>query len=300
MTNRKKALILLNTAAGMGKAENYSLEISRRFAEEGYEPLIYPIIPGTDLVSEKLLAEYDGEVEMVLCSGGDGTLNHTMRGIMEMQKPPRIAYIPAGSTNDFATGLGISSSFDEALETALHGRLFRYDAGCLNDCYFNYVAAFGAFSALSYATNQKLKNIMGHAAYIVSAMSDLRNNMRYNCHMRIETDQGREEGDYIFGAVCNSASIGGFEMFRDTEVDLDDGRMELLLIKAPANPVELQKILNSLRKGEMHSDHISLRQIRNAHIVSDSNTAWTIDGEFGGSYEEVDIEVLRRVVPIMM
>ena len=89
-------------------------------------------------------------------------------------------------------------------------------------------------------------------------------------------------------------------MFRDTEVDLDDGRMELLLIKAPANPVELQKILNSLRKGEMHSDHISLRQIRNAHIVSDSNTAWTIDGEFGGSYEEVDIEVLRRVVPIMM
>lgn len=298
--NKKKALILLNTTAGTGKAGNHVLEISRRFAEEGYEPLIYPIIPGTDLVSEKLLAKYDGEIEMVLCSGGDGTLNHTMRGIMAMQTPPRIAYIPAGSTNDFATGLGISSSFDEAIEAALHGRLFRYDAGHLNDRYFNYVAAFGAFSALSYATSQKLKNLMGHAAYIVSAMSDLRNNMHFNCHMKIETDQGNEEGDYIFGAVCNSVSIGGFDMFRDTEVDLDDGRMELLLIKAPSNAMELQKILSSLRKGEMQSDHISLRQISKAHISSDNNAAWTIDGEFGGFHEEVDIEVLSKVVPIMI
>ena len=114
------------------------------------------------------------------------------------------------------------------------------------------------------------------------------------------TDQGSEEGDYIFGAVCNSASIGGFGMFRDTEVYLDDGRMEMLLIKAPSNAMELQKILSSLRKGEMQSDHISLRQISKAHISSDSNAAWTIDGEFGGSHEEVDIEVLNEVVPIMI
>lgn len=296
---RKKALILLNESAGTGKAGLTTWAIVKKYAMAGYETIVYPIIPGTDLVSEKLLAEYEWKADVVLCSGGDGTLNHVIQKVMKMARRPRLAYIPAGSTNDFAKALGISSDFEKALDTSLHGKELSYDVGCLNGRYFNYVAAFGAFSAISYDTDQQLKNILGHAAYIVSAVSDLYENIRYSRHMKIETDEFVLEDDYIFGAVCNSAYVAGFSVFKNMDVSLDDGKMEILLIKTPKTAADLQGILNTIQRGVLDSPFITFRHISNVRIVSSEETAWTVDGEFGGSFTETNIQVIRQAVSIM-
>ena len=296
---RKKALILLNNSAGTGRAAMNTWTIVKSFAEKGYETIVYPIIPGTDLVSEKILAEYEGQTEVVLCSGGDGTLNHIIQSIMHMTERPRIAYLPSGSTNDFSKALGIPYEFEKALETAVQGRSFKYDVGKLNDKYFNYIAAFGAFSAISYATDQQLKNILGHAAYIVSAVSELYENMQFSRHMRFESDDFSFEDDYIFGAVCNSAYVAGFSVFRETDFSLDDGKMEILLIKTPKTAVDIQGILNAIQKGTLDHPFITFKHISNVRITSSEYTDWTVDGEFGGSYKEVDIRVICQAVSIM-
>ena len=297
---KKRALILLNLVSGTRKASSNIMEIVTRFANNGYEPVVYPIIPGTDLVSENILAGYEGKADLVLCSGGDGTLNFVIREVLKMKERPCLAYIPAGSTNDFAKGLGIPLEFNRALDAVFHGRKFSYDVGMLNDRFFNYVAAFGAFSAVSYATDQQLKNVLGHAAYIVSAVADLYQHINYTCHMRIETEGSVLEDDFIFGAVCNSISVGGIEVFRGFNVSLNDGKMEMLLIKAPKNPTDFQGILNALLKGTLDHPFITFRQISNVTIYSDGDTAWSLDGEFGGVHEEVHIQVMDRAVTIMV
>ena len=296
---RKKALILLNDSAGTGKAGLMTWTIIKKFAENGFESIVYPIIPGTDLVSENLVEEYEKQADVILCSGGDGTLNHVVQKVMTMTRRPLLAYIPSGSTNDFAKTLGIPSEFEKALDTVIRGSVFRYDVGSLNGRFFNYVAAFGAFSAVSYATDQQLKNILGHAAYIVSAVSELYENIRYSRHMRIESDDFVLEDDFIFGAVCNSAYVAGFSVFRNMDVSLDDGQMEILLIKTPKTAADLQGILNAVQRGIPDDAFITFKHIKNVRITASEETAWTVDGEFGGSYKEVVIQVQQQAVSIM-
>ena len=296
---KKRALILINRKAGTGKAGNEVMDIVTALSEEGYEPVVYPILPGTELTSENLVDQYDGKTDLILCSGGDGTLNHVVNAVMKMEHRPLLAYIPAGSTNDFARGLGIPAGKDGAIEAAAKGDPFSYDIGRMNDKYFNYVAAFGAFSKVSYATDQELKNVLGYAAYVISAIAELPQNIGYNCHMKIETDDMTEEGDYIFGAVCNSASVGGMKLLENADVKQDDSKMELILIHAPKNIGDMNLILTALAVGDVNSNFITFRQVSRVTFYSDENTSWTIDGEYGGDARTTEIEVVNKAITIM-
>ncbi|SCY37252.1 diacylglycerol/lipid kinase family protein [Butyrivibrio sp. INlla14] len=299
MEKRKKALVLINKTSGVGKAGNDTLEISTTLAKRGYEPIIYPIIPGTDLTSEVLVEEYGEEADLILCSGGDGTLNHVMNAMMNLEKKPLLAYIPSGSTNDFAKGLGIPSVRSKALEVAVSGKPIQYDVGRMNDSYFNYVAAFGAFSKVSYATDQDLKNVLGYAAYVISAIAELPQNIGYSCHMKIEADGVVEEGDYLFGAVSNSASVAGMTLFADDDIKQDDGQMELLLIRASKNLGEFNAILAALAVREPDNPYIIYKQVSKVSLKSEEEVEWTLDGEFGGSFKETSIEVINKAITIM-
>ena len=297
--NRKKALVLINKTSGTGKAGNDTLDIAIALAEKGYEPIVYPIIPGTDLTSEVLVAEYGKETELILCSGGDGTLNHVMNSMMLLDKKPLLAYIPSGSTNDFARALGIPGVRTKALEVAISGKPTLYDVGKMNDRFFNYVAAFGAFSKVSYATDQDLKNVLGYAAYVISAIAELPQNIGYSCHMKIEADGVLEEGDYIFGAVSNSASVAGMTLFADADIKQDDGQMELLLIRAPKNLGEFNAVITALASREPDNPYITYKQVKKVNLVSEDDVEWTLDGEFGGAYKETTIEVIDKAMTIM-
>ena len=298
MTIKKKALVLINKTAGTGKAGTDAYEIICAVAKAGYEPVVFPIIPGTDLSSETIISRYDGIVDMILCSGGDGTLNHVVSAMMEMKLRPLLAYVPAGSTNDFAKGLGIPSSNTDAVKLAVKGKPFAYDVGRMNDRYFNYVAAFGAFSKVSYATDQELKNIFGYAAYVISAIAELPQNIGYSIHMKVEAEGLSEEGDYLFGSVSNSASVGGMNLFGDTDIHQDDGKMELMLIRAPKNIVEFNAILTALATKEAGNPYITFKQVRWAKFEAGENVEWTLDGEFGGAFETTNIEVMNKAISI--
>lgn len=296
--SRKRALVLINKTAGTGRAGNDTYEIIKKLAENGYESLVYPILPGTELSSEILLSEYDGSVDMVLCSGGDGTLNHVMSAIIEMKNKPILAYVPAGSTNDFARGLGIPAQRSKAIDIAVLGKEYTYDVGKIENRYFNYVAAFGAFSKVSYATDQELKNVLGYAAYVISAIAELPQNIGYSIHMRVEAEGISEEGDYLFGAMSNSASVGGMNLFGDSDIHQDDGKMELMLIRSPKNLAEFNAILTALATKEEGNPYITFKQVRWANFYSEDEVEWTLDGEFGGAYKESRIEVINKAITI--
>ena len=290
---------MINEAAGKKKGPQNIMNIVRRTATEGYEPTVFPIIPG-QLNSEDILRDFDGRAELVICVGGDGTLNHVISGILAMIEKPRIGYIPAGSTNDFSKSLGIPSAFPKALETIFSGRAFSYDVGMMNgDRYFNYTAAFGAFSEISYGTDQKLKNVLGYAAYVLTAASALPENLGFKRHIKVEADGVEEEGDYLFGTVSNSVSIGGMDFLKKFDVKLDDGKMELLLIRSPKNAVDLSAIISALLRGDVSDPHILFRQVSKVKLTADEELAWSIDGEYGGSSLKTDIEVVPGAVTVM-
>ncbi len=295
----KKALILINESAGTRKAGNYVMQIVSKAAAAGYEPIVYPIVPGTKFTSEELVAKYGAEVDLVLCSGGDGTMNHVMNALMKFTKKPQLAYVPAGSANDFAKGLGVPANRSRAIETAFSGNTFSYDVGKMNENYFNYVAAFGAFTEASYDTKQEWKNVLGYAAYFLTAVGELYQNIHYSHHIRITTEEGTEEGDYIFGAVSNSVSVGGLPLFGKTGIRLDDGRMELLLIRVPKNLIELQTVIATLGKGQSNHPNILFKQVTGATFESKKKVAWTLDGEYGGSYAHTKIEVMEHAISVM-
>ncbi len=298
MSSRKRALILINKTSGMGKAGNDALDIATAIAEKGYEPIVFPIIPGSNFSSENLISEYDGEADLILCSGGDGTLNHVVSAMMSMEHKPLLSYVPAGSTNDFAKGLGIPAIRKKAIDIAASGYPYAYDVGKMNDRYFNYVAAFGAFSKVSYATDQELKNVLGYAAYVLSAIAELPQEISYSSHLRIVADGMSEEGDYIFGAVSNSASVGGMNLFGDTDIHQDDGKMELLLIRSPKNLAEFNSVISALATRQEGNPYITFKQVRYANFYSDTDIEWTLDGEFGGAFNETRINVMNRAITI--
>lgn len=298
--DKKRALILINKTSGTGRAASETLEIATALSQKGYEPIVYPILPGSNLTSEVIIPQYDEKVDMIMCSGGDGTLNHVMNAIMHMKKKPLLSYVPSGSTNDFAKGLGIPSSKAKAIEVVSKGMPYTYDVGRMNDKYFNYVAAFGAFSKVSYATDQDLKNVLGYAAYVISAIAELPQNIGYSCHMKIEADDLYEEGDFIFGAISNSASVAGMTLFADSDIKQDDGFMELLLIKAPKNLAEFNAVIAALATKEPDNPYIIYKQVKSAKFVSDDETEWTLDGEFGGAFKETEIEVVEKAITILV
>ncbi len=295
----KKALVLINAYSGMGKAGTDTLKIATTLAQNGYEPVIYPIIPKEGLTSESIIPNHDGDIDLIMCSGGDGTLNHVMNAVMGLNNKPLIAYIPSGSTNDFAKGLGIPNVRSRAIDVAMNGTPFTYDVGKMNDKYFNYVAAFGAFCKVSYATDQDLKNVLGYAAYVINAAAELPQNISYSCHMKIEADGEVEEGDYIFGAVSNSASVAGMTLMADGEIKQDDGMMELLLIHAPKNLADLNGIIGALATRGTNNAYITYKQVKQVKLISESDIDWTVDGEFGGTYKETKISVINKAITIM-
>lgn len=294
-----KLLLMLNSVSGKAQLARQAYQIIEALTLRGYEVTVLPINPDRGLGTDGISESYIGQFDMVVCGGGDGTINHTVNMLLHMEKRPVLGYIPAGSTNDFARIIGIPGTVEDACRVITDGTPFSYDIGTLNGAAFNYVAAFGAFSAISYDTNQQLKNVLGYAAYILSAISELSQNLRYSCHMKIEADSFKSEDDYIFGAVCNSVSVGGMRLFENKDIRLSDGKMEMLLIKAPETVADIPLILNAIGKGELDGPYLSFHKIKEARLVAGGDTAWTVDGEFGGEMKEADIKVHARAITIM-
>ena len=290
----QKLLFIFNPHSGKGQIKNNLVDIVDIMVKAGYDVTIYTTQARAD--ATRKVREEAANFERIVCSGGDGTLDEVVTGLIKSDTNTPIGYIPAGSTNDFANSLGIPKEMVKAAEVAVGKNPFPCDIGDFNSDTFVYVAAFGLFTEVSYKTSQQLKNIFGHVAYIMEGAKHLHDILSYN--MQVEYEGHVFQDEFIYGMVTNSVSVGGFKGMTGTDVKLDDGVFEVTLIKKPHNPIELNEILACLTNMIDDSDLIYSFKTNEVKITAREQIAWTLDGEFGGEHEEVIIRNLNKRVTI--
>lgn len=290
---KKKLLFIYNPKSGKGNIKNHLADIVDVFAKENYEIIIHP----TQYAGEAVEVVRDQpEIDLVVCSGGDGTLDEVVTGMMKREDKHPIGYIPAGSTNDFAASLKIPKNMKKAAITAVQGTSFACDIGAFDDDFFVYIAAFGIFTEVSYETDQQMKNMLGHLAYVLEGAIRLPQTKSY--HMKFTANGETIEGDFMFGMVTNSRSVGGVTNITGKNVELDDGVFEVMLIKTPKNPLELNLILSSLVLEKINTDLIYCFKTDRIDFMSTEEVPWTLDGEFGGRKTAVTIKNEHKALEI--
>ena len=294
---KKKVLFIVNPKSGKGSIRSKLLDIVDIFVKAEFDLTLYISQSAGDARAKA--KEVEGRYELVICSGGDGTLDEVISGMMECEKRSAIGYIPCGSTNDFAHSLKIPTSMTKAAEHIAAWKEFPCDIGRFNDDYFVYISAFGLFTDVSYETSQDVKNVLGHLAYILEGMKKLTEIKSYP--MKVESEEMTVEGNFLFGMVTNSTSVGGFRNITGKHVHLDDGVFEVTLIKTPQNILELNEIIQAVIAGKSENNKY-FYQFRSKAVkfISGDPVAWTLDGEFGGYHEVVDVKNDKQALSLLI
>lgn len=290
----KKLLFVYNPKAGKAKIKSRLADVLDIFAKAGYEMTVYPTQKSGDAVT--IVQERSPEYDIVVCSGGDGTLDEVVTGMMRSGFSTSIGYIPAGSTNDFGGSLALPKNMLNAAQVIVDGKDFPCDVGAFNDDVFVYIAGFGLFTEVSYGTDQQVKNVLGHMAYLLEGMKSLSNIRSYK--MKVKYDGQEIENDFIYGMITNSVSVGGFKRITGKHVKLDDGVFEVTLIKRPTNPIELNNIAVALLNRDIDVDGMYCFTASELEIETEEPVAWTLDGEYGGDHKHVKIRNCNKAINI--
>lgn len=292
----EKLLFVYNPRSGKGLIRNNLSSIIETFSEGGYDVTVYPTKKELDAC--ETVERRAGEFDLIVCGGGDGTLDEVVAGLMHGGHRKTVGYIPAGSTNDFAGSLGIPKQMDQAAKLVVEGEPFACDIGRFNEDYFVYVAAFGLLTDVSYQTPQDMKNALGHAAYVLEGMK--RMGSWKSCQLTIESEEYAEEnGEFVFGMVTNSNSVGGFKGLPGKHVELNDGLFEVTLVHAPKNLIDWQEAITSVLTHDEKSHMVVRFKTKRIVIRSEKPIAWTRDGENGGEHTQVELTNLQEVLEIM-
>ena len=300
MHDRKKLLLIMNPKSGMMLAPKYLSELVGRFSKAGFLTQILMTEKRGD--ARDFAAEYGGEVDIVAVSGGDGTLNETIDGMISAGHTTSIGYIPSGSTNDFASSIGLPLSIYDCTDLIINGNPQAFDVGSFNGRYFSYIASFGAFTSTSYSVPQTVKNMLGHTAYIIGGIKDIMS-IR-SIHAKITTDKGTKketviEGDFLFGAVCNSRSVAGILRLPASEVNMNDGLMEVFLIRTPKDIIALNDIGINMLNGTLRSNQIEFFSAHDVEVEIDPGTHWTLDGEYEEGADLCRITTLESAISLI-
>ncbi len=291
----KKMLFVMNPYAGQRKANRYLAEILGVFNRAGYEVLVHMTAGNRD--AERIVAEKAGQVDVVVCAGGDGTLNETVNGVMRSGEKPPVGYIPCGSTNDFAASLKLHLNPLNAAKAIVEGTPVSYDLGKFADRYFSYVASFGVFTKTSYATPQSVKNALGHTAYLLEGIQEL-SQLRKE-HLRFEFGDRVIEDDFLFGAISNSTSVGGILTLDPKQVDMRDGKFELLLVRAPRDLMEVSECIMALQNKKYNCAMVTFVSTSKLKITADPEMNWTLDGERKEGLGEIYVENLHQAIQMI-
>ena len=297
----KKLLFVYNPRAGKEMLKPRLSDVLDIFVKAGYEVVAYPTQAYRDAYYQ--IKEYEvGKYDLIACSGGDGTIDEVATGMMKRREMGKdvvpVGYIPAGTTNDFAKSLHIPRKPLAAADNAVKGVPFPCDIGKFNDSVFVYIAAFGIFTDVSYETDQAVKNVLGHMAYILEGAKRIFNIPSYK--IKVEHDGEVIEDEFIFGMVTNSRSVGGFSNMVGKNIVFDDGLFEVTLIKTPKNPIALQEIIAALLIEQVDTKHMYTFKTKKITFDSVEEIPWTLDGEFGGEQDYVEIENVQKAMEIMV
>lgn len=270
-------------------------DIIAQFNRAGYLVTTYVTAAAGDAANAA--AELGGGMDLVVCAGGDGTLNETITGVLRAGLDVPLGYIPCGSTNDFAASLGLPTDPTEAVEAIITGTPEQFDIGRFGQRYFSYVASFGAFTKASYATPQSVKNTLGHTAYVLAGITEL--SQIRELHVRLEIDGETVEDDFLFGAISNSTSVGGILTLAPSLVDMRDGKFEVLLVRKPRDIWGLGECVKALQSQTYNCSMITFRPASRVRITASADMGWTLDGEYEPGHETVEVENLHNAIRLV-
>ncbi len=292
----KKLLLIVNPTAGRLQAVRNIGKIKNILSDGGYTVSVH--ITSARAEATRLLAASAGDYDVIGCCGGDGTLNEVISGVMLSGKDVPIGYIPSGTTNDLAKSLGLPASIFKSARNLVTGKPYPEDIGEFCGRYFTYVASFGAFTRVSYETPQKDKNLFGHAAYLMGGLRSIGEIRPFR--VQVTCDGVSEEGDFIFGAVTNSTSVGGVMRLSADQVNLRDGKFEVMLVRNPENPGEIGKLIDEAVNRHYDGNLISLRHAAKIRFRSGTPLAFTLDGENGGEHTDCEAVNLHGAVRLIL
>ena len=291
----KRMLFIVNPCAGKRRVKRFLADILEIFNRAGFRVEVHMTAAQGD--AAQIVQERAAEHSMVVCAGGDGTLNETITGLLRSGVDIPIGYIPCGSTNDFASSLKLPTNILQAARRIVEGEPVRYDVGQFGDRYFSYVASFGAFTRASYSTPQSVKNALGHTAYVLEGIQEL-SQIRKE-HIRLEAGGQLIEEDFIFGAISNSTSVGGILTLDPDQVDMGDGEFEVMLVRAPRSLGELSECIQAVRTQKYNCAMMTFFSAKEVVIGSDPKMSWTLDGEREQGHEQVTVTNLHHAIAFM-
>lgn len=287
----KRLLFISNPRAGQKKKEGYLVDVVNEFEDGGYVTEVHYTRQQGDGV--RIVRQYGMDADLIVCMGGDGTLNEVIEGIISAGITAPLGYIPAGSTNDFANSLGLEKQPDLAAKDIMTKKPHELDIGCFNGRYFVYTASCGIFTSTSYDTPQEFKNMLGHSAYILQGIRDLTKVKQMN--LTVECGGKEIKGQYIFVAICNATKIGGIMSIDKEVVDFSDGKYELLLVNFPKDLIELGVTINNLQN-QVYDEGIQLLSVQDVKIKNAEGIDWSLDGEKEEGNSEVEFHVVPKAV----
>lgn len=299
MSDKKRVLLIVNPCAGKNKSRAGTFDIVDRFSSADYDFEVKTTTCAGDATN---IAKKHGEdKDIIVCCGGDGTLNETINGIMQLSRRVPVGYIPAGSTNDLAASMKLPKNIGEATEIIMDGHTNGYDLGLFNNRFFSYVASFGFGCSLAYGTSQKLKNKLGHAAYVIDGavlkLPQLLKEIK-PMHMKIEHDGGLIEDDFYFGAISNSTMVAGTFKYDPENIRFDDGLFEVLLVRRVKSPFDVLKLMKKINNKDFDGDQLLFFKTSRARMVFTEPQKWTLDGEYGGEHRDIRFSVINKAIDI--
>ena len=292
----KKLLFIVNTRSGRTKSRAPFFDAAAIFSRAGY--MVHVHVTDGPQDATRTARELGGQFDLVVCAGGDGTLNETISGLMELPQRPPVGYLPCGSTNDFAASLHIPTQIEKAARAVAEGVPLPLDVGFHNGRRFAYVASFGAFTRSSYSAPQSTKNALGHFAYILEGLGDLDSLRPYKC--RVIADGEIIQGEFIFGAVCNTTSLAGMVKLDPSRVSMNDGLFELLLLQMPKTPLDLQNLIVALTSMEYDYPGVYFRHVHAVRLETEDDIPWSLDGEYAPSAPLVEIRNEPGAIRLML
>lgn len=293
----KRLLLIVNPHSGRAKMKNELLRVTEIFSEADYDVTVYPTKDRNDATVKAASLKQD-EYDILVVCGGDGTLNEVITGLMQSNIKINIGYIPSGTLNEWSSGLNIPRKIPEAAKSIVNGTETTLDIGKFDDKYFTYTASFGAFTEASYSAPQDIKNVLGQAAYFFEGIKSLGNIKPIS--LKFEIDDKIIEGDFLFGAISNSMSVGGIVKFDKTLVELNDGLFEIMLIRNPQNLIEFQSVVDGIIKKDLDREEIEFLHAKKIKVIGADNVAWTLDGEFCAGKNEIVIETIPKAITFMV
>ncbi len=292
-----KLLLIVNPHSGKAKIGAQLLNVVKIFSDADYAVTVYPTKAQGDATS-LVTGLSDGEYGTIVVCGGDGTLNEVITGLMQSKLECKLGYIPSGTLNEWSTGLNISKVIPQAARDIVNGREITLDIGKFGSKYFSYTASFGAFTSASYSTPQDIKNVLGQAAYVFEGVKSL--GSIKPIHLRFVADDREIEGDFLFGAVSNSMSVGGIVKFDESAVKLNDGLLEVFLIRNPDNILKLQPLIDGIMKRDLNREGMEFFHTKALTVYSEENVPWTLDGEYAAGEDRITINNIHNAITFIV